>query len=68
MAHWNQVKRIQRVVLFAAAFPLLAMALSCTPEENPMLRTASDVMTRPAIPPIDASAPTQIETATFALG
>jgi hypothetical protein len=37
-------------------------------EEKNMIATAPQVKEKPAIPPIDASIPARVETATFAMG
>jgi len=60
------VKKILKYLLFAATPLALVIALACTPLQS---AKKEDMMNlKGTIPLIDAAAPAQTETATFALG
>jgi hypothetical protein len=56
------------LALSLAGLVILAVLLIPEKESATMLPTATSLDTMTAIPPIDANAPTQTRTATFAMG
>ena len=66
---FGKLRRAQLLVVFALVLALGAVIISCSPQEDPNMALFTTT-TRPpvTIPALDAAAPTQIETATFALG
>lgn len=69
MADWPRTSSlVWRILLAVAGLAGLLALWGWAKEKNVMERDMTGVAVRPAIPAIDAAAPTQIETATFALG
>jgi hypothetical protein len=69
MVDWLKTSAlIWRILLAVAGLVGLLALWGWAKERNAMEQNATGVTVRPAIPAIDAAAPTRIETATFALG
>jgi hypothetical protein len=67
----NATTTILRIMIVGACFVGLvwgAIVLASIRERETMALTKTELVSKVAIPPIDASAPTKTETATFALG